>query len=259
MIRPDGLILDMDGVLWHGDEPLDGLVSFFDAIERTAIPLILATNNSTRTIKQYQSKLAGFGIQVRPDQLITSAYAAADHILGQGGAGTSVYAIGEEGLIDALTSRKLVLGKDGVDCVVVGLDRHLTYQKMAVANRLIRDGAEFIATNADPTFPTPHGFDPGAGAVLAGVIAATGVQPIVVGKPEPLMFQQALAALGTRPERTVMVGDRLDTDILGGQRAGVRTLLVLTGVTTHNEVLGSSIQPDWVLEDIRALKAFLEA
>jgi 4-nitrophenyl phosphatase len=129
---------------------------------------------------------------------------------------------------------------------------------MATAAALIRKGARFIGTNPDLTLPTPSGPAPGAGVVLAAISAACGVEPTIVGKPEPLMFQQALAWLGTEPERTAVVGDRLETDILGGKNAGVRTILVLSGVTNEELLAGSPIRPDWVFDDIGALSTALE-
>ncbi len=258
MHRIDGLILDMDGVLWRGPRAMPGLTTFFQAIRRLGIGFILATNNSTRTGDQYVDRLAGFGVQVQPEQVLTSAYATADHLLGMAERGAKVYAVGEEGLEAALESRGFRLAADGAQFVVVGLDRALTYRKMAIAAALIRKGARFIGTNPDLTLPTPSGPAPGAGVVLAAISAACAVEPTIVGKPEPLMFQQALAWLGTEPERTAVVGDRLETDILGGKNAGVRTILVLSGVTNEELLAGSPIRPDWVFDDIGALSTALE-
>lgn len=258
MHRIDGLILDMDGVLWRGPRAMPGLATFFQAILRLGTGFILATNNSTRTVGQYVDRLAGFGVQVRPEQVLTSAYATADHLLGMAERGAKVYAVGEEGLEAALESRGFRLTADGAQFVVAGLDRAFTYGKMATAAALIGKGARFIGTNPDLTLPTPSGPLPGAGAVLAAIGAACGIEPTIVGKPEPLMFQQALAWLGTDPERTAVVGDRLETDILGGKNAGVRTILVLSGVTSKELLAGSPIRPDWVFDDIGALSMALE-
>jgi 4-nitrophenyl phosphatase len=257
VLELDGLILDMDGVLWRGMEPMPGLVPFFDALRQQGIHFILATNNSTRTVAQYVDKLAGMGVEIRPDQVITSAYAAADYLLTLAAPGTPVYAVGEEGVTDALESRGFRVTAEGARFVVAGLDRHFTYEKMARAMQLILKGASYIGTNPDVTLPTPTDPFPGAGAILAGITAATGVEPMIVGKPEALMFQQAMARLGTRPEQTAIVGDRLETDILGGRNAGLRTILVLSGITQQDDLDVSPLQPDWVLEDIRALTAAL--
>jgi 4-nitrophenyl phosphatase len=257
MFELDGLVLDMDGVLWRGAEPMPGLALFFETIRQRKIHFILATNNSTRTVDQYVEKLGGMGVRVRPEQVLTSAFATADHLLTLTGRGASVYAVGEVGLMTALESRGFQVTAQGADFVVAGLDRGLSYDKVAKAMELIGNGAQFIGTNPDLTFPTPDGPRPGAGSVLAAISAASGVEPVIVGKPQPLMFQQALTRLGTRPEGTAMVGDRLETDILGGIRAGLRTILVLSGVTQHEQLAQSPLQPDWVFEDIRALAAAL--
>ncbi len=258
VIELDGLILDMDGVLWRGSQPMEGLTAFFELLERLGIGYVLATNNATRTVQQYVDKLADLGVQVRPEQVLTSACATAEYLVTVAPPGTAVFAIGEAGLIDALESRGFRLTSDGAQYVVAGLDRDFDYHKLSQAMQLILNGARFIGTNPDRTFPAPEGLQPGAGAVLAAIGAAAGVEPLIVGKPQPLMFQMATARLGTRPERTAMVGDRLDTDISGGQSAGLRTVLVLSGVTGRQQLQASSIKPDWVVDDIRALTAALE-
>jgi 4-nitrophenyl phosphatase len=257
MLQLDGLIIDMDGVLWRGSEPMPGLDSFFDTLRDCAMPFVLATNNSTSSVEQYVDKLAGFGLQVPAERIVTSAYATADYLLGQAEPGAPVYMVGEEGLRAALKSRGFRLTAEGAQFVVAGLDRGLTYEKVAIAMRLIENGARFIGTNADRTLPTPDGLRPGAGTVLAAIATASGVEPFVVGKPEPLMIQQALRILGTAAQHTAMVGDRLETDILAGKKAGIRTILVLTGVARREDLADSEIQPDWVLDDIRALSAAL--
>lgn len=257
MLELDGLVLDMDGVLWRGEQPMPGLVDFFGLLQSLGLGYVVATNNSTRTVAQYVAKFARAGVAVRPEQLITSAYAAADYLLSLTEPGSPVYMIGEDGLVDALESRGLCVTDKDAQYVVVGLDRHFTFDKMAIAMHLIQNGALYVGTNPDVTLPTPTDPLPGAGAVLAGITAATGVEPVIVGKPEPLMFRQALARLGTRPERTAVVGDRLETDILGGHSAGMRTIVVLSGVTRREDLTNSSLRAHWVFEDIRALTAAL--
>jgi 4-nitrophenyl phosphatase len=232
---------------------MPGLNSFFDTLRQRAIPFVLATNNSTSSIEQYVDKLARFGLQVPPERIVTSAYAAADYLLDQAERGTPVYMVGEEGLRAALKSRGFRLTADGARFVVAGLDRGLTYEKLAIAMQLIENGARFIGTNSDRTLPTPEGLRPGAGTVLAAIATASGVEPFIVGKPQPLMIQRALHVLDTLPDRTAMVGDRLETDILAGRKAGIKTILVLSGVTRRGDLAESDVQPDWVLDDIRAL------
>jgi 4-nitrophenyl phosphatase len=257
MLDLDALILDMDGVLWRESVPMPGLVPFFEVLRAQGIGFILATNNSTRTVKQFLERLEAMGVEAEPEQVLSSAYAAADHLLTLAPPGTRVYAIGEEGIRAALESRGFEVTASGAEYVVVGLDRGFNFGKLVTAMDLILDGAVYIGTNPDRTFPSPQGLRPGAGAILASVTAATGVEPIVVGKPGTLMFEQALARLGTRPERTGMVGDRLETDILGAMNAKLQSILVLSGVTTPEILARSSLQPDLVFDDIRALTAVL--
>lgn len=259
MFEVDGLILDMDGVLWRGSEPMPGLARFFEVMRQQGIEFILATNNSTRTVEQYVGKLAGMGVRVLPERILTSACAAADYLLALAEPGAGVFTVGEEGLERALESRGFCLTAERAKFVVAGLDRAFDYQKMATATALIRNGARYIGTNPDLTLPTPEGLLPGAGAVLAAITAACGVEPTIIGKPEPLMLEQALGKLGTEPGRTFVVGDRLETDILGGQNTGVGTILVLSGASKREELAESAVRPDWVLEDIRALSQALEA
>ena len=253
----DALILDMDGVLWRGSKPLPGLVPFFETIRKLGMGFVLATNNSTRTVAQYVDKLDGMGVHVRPEQILTSSLATAEYLLTIAVPGARVYAIGEDGLLEALTTRGFVLADHDVAFVVAGLDRNFSYQKMATAMELIHQGARFIGTNPDRTFPGPHGALPGAGAVLGAIAAASGIEPFTVGKPKPLMFQQAIDRLGSRPERTAMVGDRLDTDIAGALSAGIQTILVLSGVTSPAALADSPIQPDYVFENIDVLRMAL--
>jgi 4-nitrophenyl phosphatase len=236
---------------------MPGLVQFFDTMRAQEISFILATNNSTRTVGQFLDRLENMGVQVEPEQVLTSAYAAADHLLSLAPPGTRVYAIGEEGVVAALESRGFQVTAERAEYVVVGLDRDFTFDKLVTAMDLILDGAIYIGTNPDRTFPSPNGLRPGAGSILASVSAATGVEPIIVGKPGTLMFEQALARLGTRPERTGMVGDRIETDMLGARNAELQSILVLSGVTTPEILERSSFQPDWIFDDIRALTAAL--
>jgi 4-nitrophenyl phosphatase len=158
-----------------------------------------------------------------------------------------------DGLHQALEAQGFVLTDREPEYVVVGLDTEVNYRKLATAALAIRAGAAFIGTNPDRTLPTEEGLLPGAGALLAAIQAATDVAPKVIGKPEAEIFHTALAMLGTPPDTTAMLGDRLDTDILGAQRAGLRTILVLTGVATRADVEASPVRPDWVFEDLEAL------
>jgi len=246
------LIIDLDGVLYRGEEPIEGAREFIAFLQRERIPFLLLTNNSTRTPGQYVRKLAGMGIAVEESNILTSAQATALYLESIAPPGDRVYAIGEEGLRVAL-AEKYTLTKDGADFVVVGMDSELTYEKLKTATLLIRGGARFIATNPDKTLPAEEGLIPGSGAILAALEAATGVAPFVVGKPQPAIFDLALARMGVGKEGAVVIGDRLETDILGGRRAGLLTILVLSGATSRQDLENSSVKPDFVFESVKQL------
>jgi 4-nitrophenyl phosphatase len=253
------LIIDMDGVLWHGDQPLPGLVPFFNLLRRLSIKFVLATNNSSLTPDQYVAKLAHMGVTVLPDEILTSGQATAIYLEGVAPKGTQVYAIGESGLREAVTQHGFQLSDGAAPYVVVGMDRGLTWDKLARATINIRAGAAFIGTNPDTTLPSPQGLTHGNGAILAALKAATNVEPMIMGKPEPLMYQQAMARLGGQASDTVALGDRLETDILGAVRAGIRSILVLSGVSTRAQLNGLGYAPDWVFADIVELTSQWEA
>jgi 4-nitrophenyl phosphatase len=239
--------LDMDGVLWRDDEALPGLVEFFEFLRANKIAYSMATNNSYKTPSAYIAKLAKMGVTDVDETLVmTSATATADYMRQHYPAGTKVYIVGGNGLREALSGAGYMSVEKGASVVVAGIDPQLTYEKLKRATMQIRAGADFIGTNADKTFPTPDGLVPGAGSVLAAIEAATDRQPIVIGKPATPMLESSLKVMGTTAAETLMIGDRLETDILGGQRAGMKTLLVLTGVSTHADIALTGIAPDVV-------------
>jgi len=248
------LIIDMDGVLYREADPMPGLVNFVVFLRERDIRFVLATNNSTRTPAQYVEKMARMGVRITPDDLITSAQATAVYLREIATPGTPVYAIGQDGLTAALQEAGFVLEGQRAEFVVAGMDMDVTYEKLKTATHIIRQGATFIGTNPDTTLPTPEGFAPGTGAILAAIQAATGVAPVIIGKPEPVMYQQAMARLGATSAGTAALGDRLETDILAAQRTGLLSLLVLSGVTDRPLLAGSAIQPDLVFEDIADLR-----
>ena len=258
-----GVVLDMDGVLWNGDETLPGFSELFEALERLELPFILATNNATKTVAQYVEKLARFGVQVSSEQILTSPGAAVDHLKERFAAATNVYVVGEAALHETVSAAGFsVIGPDEVrggqtaPVVVGGLTTtNLSYELLARASLLVRQGAAFVATNYDLTYPAEVGQLPGAGAVLSVITSASGVQPTVVGKPHAAMFEAAAKRLGVRPEEILMVGDRLETDILGATAAGFKTALLLTGVSNQGDI--GSAQPDYVLDNLAALTRVL--
>ncbi|MGR9071773.1 MAG: HAD-IIA family hydrolase [Gammaproteobacteria bacterium] len=259
------LIIDMDGVLWHGDRPLPGLNEFFVQIRKRRLAFILATNNARLTPAQYVAKLSRMGVEVSSDDILTSGASTAMHLAERyDPLATKVFVIGENGLRQPLIDHGFTLidpyrfdggcaANPQADIVVSGLDLKLTWEKLATAALNIRAGADFYGTNGDTTLPTELGLTPGNGAVLAALQAATGVVPTTLGKPEPIMYRQAISLLKASPAETVAIGDRLDTDILGAVRANIRSLMVLTGVSTEKDLKASDYRPTWVLPDIRAV------
>ena len=264
------LIIDMDGVLWHGEQPLPGLVEFFQLLREKQLPFILATNNAGMTQDEYVAKLARMGVAVTHDEILTSSMATALYLAQHHNpAETRVFVIGAEGARRPLLEKGFTLTglyeinspetpNAGADIVVCGLDKQLSWDKLATATLNIRAGAKFVGTNADVTLPTERGITHGNGAILAAIQAATDMAPIVVGKPEPIMYQQAIALLGVDASETIAIGDRLNTDILGAVNAGIRSLLVLTGISTREELATLNYAPTWILADIQELTAQLK-
>lgn len=255
------LIIDMDGVLWHGQRPQAGLVAFFDQLHTIGMPFVLATNNASQTPSQYVDKLAGMGVQITKTVVLTSGQATANYLAQHySPSETTVYLIGMQGASQPLQELGFQLlqtdaAEQGVvaDLVVCGLDRQLTYDKLTAAATFLAKGARFIATNADTTLPLENGVAVGNGSVLAALTAATGVVPQVIGKPEAIMYQQAMQLLGVGPEHTVALGDRLDTDILGAVRAGMRSILVLSGISQLDDLESLDFAPTWIMRDIGEL------
>jgi 4-nitrophenyl phosphatase len=249
------LIVDMDGVLYLGDSPLPGLEAFFAFLHKQEIRFQLVTNNSTLTPHMYAVKLARMGVTVQDGDVLTSSIATADYLAGHYPRGSHVYAIGEEGLMDALQGAGLILSRIDPVAVVVGFDRDITYAKLRQATLLIRAGVPFIATNPDVTLPMPEGQVPGTGTIVAAVSAASDQQPLVIGKPEPLLMELAMERMDAAPETTAAIGDRPETDILSAQRAGILSILTLSGATDRARLDTFDIRPDIVLDGIQDLLA----
>lgn len=254
-----GFIFDMDGVLYRGMQTLPGVVDLFNALTVRGIPFLLATNNSMATPASYVARMAGLGVTVTEDDIQTSATATRDFLKEDLDADAVILPVGMPALGEQLSDGTSfrILGENEpateANVVVVGLDLTFTYDKLRRASEAIANGARFIATNADDRLPHETGYQPGAGSIVASISTATGVQPIVVGKPEPLMMIKGVERLGCQPHEAVMVGDRLDTDILGADRAGLITALVLTGVASREDLVDSTILPDYVFADLPAL------
>lgn len=243
----DTVLLDMDGVLYRGQQPLPGVGAFLAFLRQQRIAYTCVTNNSTLTPKQYESKLRAMGLAISASHVLTSSIATRRFLERQAPYGTPIFYIGMEGLRTALLGDGyFTLDAQHPQYVIVGLDFDITYAKLRTAALAIRAGAHFVGTNPDTTLPTEEGIVPGAGSLLALLQAATGVPPFVIGKPEPEMLHVALAALDSTPERTLVIGDRLDTDIAGARAAGIASVMVLTGVSTRDDLTKSVVQPDSV-------------
>jgi 4-nitrophenyl phosphatase len=250
------LIVDIDGTLFRGPLPLPGLLRFFTFLRSRCLPFVVVSNNATKTAAKYQRRLADQGIQIDTDRILTAAAATASYLQGELGAGASLYVIGEPALKEVLCRAGFVLLKDAsqpVDAVVVGGDSTLTYDKLKYAALLLQGGAQFVGTNPDLLCPTDEGLVPEAGATLVALEAATDIAPTVVGKPARPLFDLAVEKLGRRPAEVAILGDRLDTDIAGGQRAGLRTVLVTSGIDDEETIRQKGIEPDLVVRDLDML------
>lgn len=251
------LILDMDGVLWKSDTPIGDLPSIFKRIRERGLKFVFATNNGTKTPEEYQRKLADFGVDVDPNQAITSALGIA-YLLGRKyPRGTKIFMIGGEGVRKALNDKGFDLlpieRVTETQVFVMGIDRDINFEKVSEATLLVRNGIPFYTTNTDKTFPTPRGEIPGSGAWLSVITTATGVEPVSAGKPFPYLMELALEKLGTKKEETLVVGDRLETDIAAGQAMGCPTALVLSGVSTREEADKWKPKIDFIADDLACL------
>ncbi|NOZ58627.1 MAG: HAD-IIA family hydrolase [Euryarchaeota archaeon] len=239
-------VLDLDGVVYRGRTLLPGVEEKIAKLRRRG-RVLFVTNNSTKTRAEYAEKLSSLGVEVREDEIITSAYAAALYIA-EHYPRAGVYVIGEAGLRKELEWRGISVRESDCGVVVVGLDRRFTYEKLAIAQNHLLRGAELLATNRDPTLVTERGPIPGAGSIVAAVERASGRRAKLVGKPSKIMGELILRHLGAEPQDALLIGDRLDTDIAMGKALGMRTALVLTGATKREEVERSRIKPDYVLD-----------
>jgi NagD protein len=227
-------LMDMDGVLVHEEAAIPGAAEFLGQLREREIPFLVLTNNSIYTRRDLAARLRISGLDVPEESIWTSALATASFLEAQRPGG-SAFVIGEAGLTTALHQAGYTLTERDPDYVVLGETRTYSFERLTRAIRLVDGGARFIATNPDPTGPSPEGALPATGSVAALISRATGVQPYFVGKPNPLMMRSALNAIDAHSEHTAMIGDRMDTDVISGLEAGLETILVLTGVTTLEE------------------------
>ncbi len=245
-------LTDMDGVLAHEEEPIAGATEFVEALKRSGKKFLVLTNNSIFTPRDLRARLLGSGIDVPEEAIWTSALATADFLADQRPHGTA-YVVGEAGLTTAMHDIGYVMTDRDPDYVVLGETRTYSFEAITRAIRLIDAGARFIATNPDASGPSQAGKLPACGSVAALISTATGRQPYFVGKPNPLMMRSALNRLEAHSETTVMIGDRMDTDIISGLEAGLRTVLVTTGSTRPDQVESFPYRPTRIIESIADL------
>ncbi len=254
-------IFDMDGVLYRGADVLPGVQELLDALTLRDRQFMMATNNSMATPEAYELKLATMGINVPAEAVITSALATRDYLDRTLPERSGIYTIGMPALREQIFTNSsfhpVQFGEEDPAAVVVGLDQAFTYDKLKAGHEALQQGARFVATNADTTLPTETGLVPGAGSIVAALAAASGIDPVVIGKPETPMLEMAMRQMGVTPDETVIIGDRLDTDIMAGHRAGMMTVLVLTGVSTRDDLASAEALPDLIVSDLPSLVAAL--
>lgn len=248
-------IFDMDGVIYRGKAVLPCAPEFIARLKHAAIPFLFLTNNSTTPPRDVADRLQGMGIAAASSDIMTSAEATAVY-LAQRRPGCNVLVVGERGIRDALTAEGFTVVADhrAADAVVVGMDREATYARLKEASLAIQAGALFLATNRDASLPSEEGLIPGAGSLVGMLEIASGRPATAIGKPSAAVMQQALARLGASAATTACIGDRPETDILGGQAAGLLTIAVLTGVGTRSDFEAMQPPPDYVFEDLCALQ-----
>ena len=251
---PHGFLIDMDGVIYRGSELIPGAERFIGDLLALELPFFFLTNNSQRTRRDVVTKLHRLGIDVAESHIFTCAMATARFLAAQKPGGTA-YVIGEGGLLHALHENGYSIVDHDPDYVVVGEGRAVTYEMVEKAIRMVIDGARLIATNLDPNCPTEAGLRPGCGAIVAMLETATGRRAFSVGKPSAVMMRGARKELGLDASRTTMIGDTMETDILGAVQLGYRAILVLSGGTSRADLANFAYRPDLVVESIADLSA----
>lgn len=248
-IQAASVLTDMDGVLIHEEHPIPGAAAFLDSLRDRGKGFMVLTNNSMFTPRDLSVRLKNSGLDVPPEHIWTSALATAQFLDKQRPGGTA-HVIGEAGLTTALHEIGYVLSERHPDYVVLGETRTYSFEAITRAIRLVERGSRFIATNPDPTGPSADGSLPATGSVAALITKATGVEPYFVGKPNPLMMRSALNAIGAHSESAIMIGDRMDTDVVSGLEAGLRTVLVLSGSTAEHQTDVFPYRPTHIVDSI---------
>ncbi|MGY8663865.1 HAD-IIA family hydrolase [Bradyrhizobium sp. UFLA05-109] len=248
----EGIISDLDGVVYRGNAAIIDAIQAFGAWQKAGLPFCFVTNNSTHTPQDVVRKLQGFGLSVAPKDVVTSAITAAELIRAKYPNLMRIFVIGAPSLVKAMADVGLEVTDRKPQAVVMGLDRQITHEKLRIAVEAILNGAAFIGTNPDLLLPTASGYEPGAGATITAVAAATQVKPLIIGKPEPHMIETALARLGTARGSTLLIGDQIQTDIQAGKRACLRTVLVTTGVPPREDPLLAP--PDFIVSSLEEIE-----
>jgi glycerol 3-phosphatase-2 len=252
----DGLIVDLDGVVWLGGEPVPGSVAALAALRARQVPLVFLTNDPTRSRAEVAARLRRIGVDVTEAEVVTSGSALASFVQQREGSGKTAFVIGSPSLKSELVGTGLELrsGEAGRDAEIVAVGGHegFDYHELRIAAQAIRRGASFYAAGRDATFPTPDGPWPATGSILAAVETAAGVRATIVGKPEPYIFEVACSLMADC-HQVAIVGDHIESDVAGGKRAGLRTILVLSGTTSNAELTTAVVKPDVVLEDLSRL------
>lgn len=257
-----GIIFDMDGVIYRGKEAVDGVKEVIEFLKSNKIPFVFLTNNSTRNARMYREKLREMGIEVEEERIITSGYATAQYLKRHFEKG-NVFVIGGDGLREEIKSIEwpiITLEEvrekwKEIEYVVVGLDPKLTYEKLKYGCLAIRNGAKFIGTNPDTTYPSEEGILPGAGSIIAALKVSTEKEPLIIGKPNEPVFEVVKEKLNA--DEIWVVGDRLDTDIAFAKKIGAKAIMVLTGVNTLEDIEKSEVKPDIVLPSIKELLEYM--
>lgn len=239
-----GYLIDLDGTMYQGNKRIPAAKEFVEFLNEKGLPHLFLTNNSSRTQLEIANKLNGMDIPATENHIFTSSMATASYIANLEKQ-ARVYVIGERGLHEALQDKGLIITDENPDFVVVGIDREITYEKLAKACLFVRNGAGFVSTNSDIAIPTERGLVPGNGALTSVVTVSTGVEPVFIGKPESIIMEQAVKALGLSNKETLMVGDNYHTDIMAGIQAGIDTLMVFTGVTPFEDYPSLPIKPTY--------------
>jgi 4-nitrophenyl phosphatase len=272
--HPRLVIFDLDGVVYRGDQAVPGAAQLVSALRREGRLVRFATNNSSATRQEYVARLARHGIESTVEEIVTSSSATVEHLHAHLPEVRNILAIGARGLLDELRAGGFDVTwtpdaapadwnggqlPERYDAVVSGLDRQIDYRRLGIAAAAIREGALFIATNADLRFPTPDGFMPGAGAIVAALAATSGVEALIIGKPEPAMFRAILEHDGVEPGDALVIGDNPDADLIAARRAGIESILVLTGVVDESaaELLTGERRPDRIAPDPEAVARLL--